>query len=41
VHILDENVSEAFREYGDSIDTFQEDNDPKHGGPRGSKLTRK
>ena len=37
--MLDENVRAAFNEYQD-LEWFQEDNDPKHGGPRGAKLTR-
>ena len=40
VHILEENVREAFNEYAESLDYFQEDNDPKHGGNRGAKPTR-
>ena len=38
--ILENNVREAFNEYHD-LKEYQEDNDPKHGGPRGAKLTKK
>ena len=37
---FEENLLESFNEYGDSLDFFQEDNDPKHGGPNGAKSTR-
>lgn len=38
-YILDTYVREAFNEYVD-ITWFQEDNDAKHGGPNGARLTR-
>lgn len=38
--ILDNNARRAFDEYGNVLHYFQEDNDPKHGGPRGALLTR-
>ena len=40
VHILDDLVRNAFNEFGNSLDYYQEDNDPKHGGLRGAKVTR-
>ena len=40
VGILEENVREAFNQYGSTLNYFMEDNDPKHGGPRGALLTR-
>ena len=40
VEILENNVRTAFDEYWNDFDYFQEDNDPKHGGPRGAKLTK-
>ena len=41
--ILDNFVRAAFNEYAikyNQLDYYQEDNDPKHGGPRGAKIIR-
>ena len=39
-HILDKFLREAFTEYNQDLDYFQEVNDPKHGGPNGAKTTK-
>lgn len=38
--ILENNVLPAFEEFNGDLDWFAEDNDPKHGGPRGAHITR-
>ena len=40
VHILDNYLRDAFNQYRNALDYFMEDNDPKHGGPHGARLTR-
>jgi hypothetical protein len=39
-HILEESVRESFNQFGEYLNYYQEDNDPKHGGPKGAILTR-
>ena len=38
--ILDSKVARAFKQFNEDFDYFQEDNDPKHGGPRGALITK-
>lgn len=40
VRILDSHVRDAFNQYNNSLDYYQEDNDPKHAGPHGAKISR-
>lgn len=39
-HILDHYVRESFKQFRKSLDFYQEDNDPKHGGPHGARIVR-